>query len=183
MDSYVILWDAIKCFDKIPRDYIWKSMAKVGVDEHMIEAAKSTLKDTDCILTVEGVQRCFNMEQGSAQGTALGPCLCLYFFLPILKLWVEKVKHSTPSTYVLQDESETEVGTHINNFADDTMMIVESEDAAKKKVCMFAEFIETFQVKMHKGTKANPKSKSVVIHIPHEGVHMTTSPTTAYHSN
>ena len=30
LDSYVVLWDLIKCFDRIPREFVWKSMETLG---------------------------------------------------------------------------------------------------------------------------------------------------------
>jgi hypothetical protein len=65
LDSHVIAWDICKCFDKIPREFIWASMRKMGVDEGMISAVASTLVDTACVfLHVEGVQE-----------TVFGECL------------------------------------------------------------------------------------------------------------
>jgi hypothetical protein len=96
----IICWDAIKCFDRLPREFMWKSMQKVGVHPEMIKAAQSTLKGTVCELNVEGERRTVRMRQGSAQGTSLGPTLCLYFFLPILKLWVAKQEGKLTTTNV-----------------------------------------------------------------------------------
>jgi hypothetical protein len=55
LDSYVVCWDVEKMFDRTPREFIWESMRKVGVDVGMIEAVQSTLLDTNCALHVEGM--------------------------------------------------------------------------------------------------------------------------------
>ena len=87
LDSYLVLWDVKTCFDVIPKEHIWKSMHLLGVDPKMIAAVKSTLKDTTCTMTVDGVTKTVNMVDGSGQGTTLGPMLCNMFFLPILQQW------------------------------------------------------------------------------------------------
>jgi hypothetical protein len=60
--SYIIYWDIKKCFDRIPREFIWASMRKMGVCEHMVAAARATLDGTSCELDVEGVQRTVQMR-------------------------------------------------------------------------------------------------------------------------
>jgi hypothetical protein len=170
LDSYVICWDCIKCFGRLPREFTWKSTRKVGVNEEMIAAVQATLMGTTCQLNVEGETRQVQMRQGSAQGTSLRPTPCLYFFLPILKLWVKRQQGNTPTTKVdVQEDGRTiEVGTGINNFADDTMMVVTSEQEVTRITREFVACIETFQVKMHASNTATPTkpSKSVIVFTP-----------------
>jgi hypothetical protein len=168
LDSCVICWNAIKCFDRLPREFTWKSMQKVGVHPEMTQAVQATLEGTACEVNVEGEIRTFRTRQGSAQGTSLGPAPCLYFFLPILKLWVTKQEGRTTTTNVDSNGKQNKVGTGINNFADDTMMIVTSEEEVTRITREFVTCVETFQVEMHKSNTATPTkpSKSVVVHVP-----------------
>jgi hypothetical protein len=101
LDSHVIAWGICKCFDKIPRGFTWASMRKMGVDEGTISAVASTLVDTECVLHVEGIQETVHMKQGTAQGTSLGPVLCLHFhfLLPMLNLWHDKIQSRHTTTW------------------------------------------------------------------------------------
>jgi hypothetical protein len=56
-----------------------------------------------------------------------------------------------------------QVKTSLNNFADDAMVIVGSEADARLFAKMFADCIETFQVKVQKASSFHPEqpSKSV----------------------
>jgi hypothetical protein len=69
----VTFFDIIKHFDRIPRRFIWLSMAKRGVAQKMIEACTSTLEGATCMLHIDGEVREVNMKNGSGQGTSLGP--------------------------------------------------------------------------------------------------------------
>jgi hypothetical protein len=117
LDSCVIAWDLEKCFDRVPREHVWTSMQKMGVDKGMIEAVQSTLKETECILHVEGTQKKVQMKQESAQGTSLlGPVLCLYFLLKMLNLWHEKLQPNHTTTTYTTPTGNKEVKTSLNNF-------------------------------------------------------------------
>jgi hypothetical protein len=165
---YVIAWDICKCFDKSPREFMWASMRKMGVDDGMISDAASTLADTECVLHVEGMQETVHMKQGTAQGLPLGPVLCLYFLLPTLNLWHVKIQARHTTTWRHTTDGPVQVKTSLKNFADDTVMIVGSEADARLFAKMFAECIETFPVKVHKASSFHPEkpSKSVVVHVP-----------------
>ena len=169
LESFGIFWDVKKCFDVIPREYIWRSMQVCGIEEKMIRAVKATLDGTTCEMTVDGVTRTVEMKQGSAQGTSLGPTLCLYFFLPILELWqtkMERARITTTATTRNETGQEVHFDTFMHNFADDTLMIVGTREHAVRVVRDFDKFISSFQVEVHKATTKEPKSKSVIIHFP-----------------
>jgi hypothetical protein len=113
-NSYLVLFDIIKCFDRIKRAHIWTSMRTMGISEKMIRVVQSTLKNTTAILHVEGEQRQVNIQEGTGQGTTLGPILCNLFLLPLLIQWTRhgattprhsrtpRVRQRFPSCTVLQ---------------------------------------------------------------------------------
>jgi hypothetical protein len=96
-ETFLVLWDVVKMFDRIPKEHIWTSMRLLGVDARMIQAVQSTLKGTKCVLEVDGINTEVNMVEGSGQGTKLGPMLCNLFMLPILEQWMEHMQHVTPT--------------------------------------------------------------------------------------
>ena len=163
LETHAIFWDLCKAFDTIPREFIWLSMRKMGVEEKMIRAVQATLKGTECWMTVDGVTRKVPMAQGSAQGTSLGPTLFLYFFLPILDRFNEKMKQFHTYTHTKDGER---FSTFLHNFADDTLMLTGSREDTVKVIQAFDAYIKKFQMTVHKATIENPVSKSVVIYMP-----------------
>jgi len=112
LDSHCMFYDFIKCFDKISRDCMWKSMQVMGVDQKMIRAVKATLQNTECKMNVGGVEKTVQMKEGSGQGTTLGPTLCNFFFLPLLLQFEKKMaKVKTKAMLRKEGEDDIEIGT------------------------------------------------------------------------
>ena len=59
----------------------------MGVSNKMIRVVRSTLAGSTAVLHVEGVRKEVEANEGTGQGTTLGPVLCNYFFLPLLLQW------------------------------------------------------------------------------------------------
>jgi hypothetical protein len=163
LDSYLILFDVVKCFDRIKRTHIWKSMSKMGVCPHMINAVRSTLENTTAVLHVEGEQRTVLVHEGTGQGTTLGPTLCNFFMLPLLLHW--QLTWTDRATVLHHDMDKTTV-SHLHNFADDMAIISATREDAERTASQLYEFLQGFLVDLHVATQHNPHSKSVVIHIP-----------------
>lgn len=53
LDSWVIFFDCVKMFDRIPRSHIWSSMRVLGISEKMIRIIKSTLQGATGVLHVD----------------------------------------------------------------------------------------------------------------------------------
>jgi hypothetical protein len=87
LNSHLLLFDIVKCFDTIKRQHIWNSMRKMGIAEKMIRVVMSTLHCSTAVLHVEGEQREVQVREGTGQGTTLGPILCNLFLLPLLLHW------------------------------------------------------------------------------------------------
>ena len=84
LNSWVTFFDIQKYFDRLPRRFIWESMKKCVVAEKMTRVVKSTLDGAKCVLHIDGETREVNMNDGSGQGTSLGPTLASFAILPIL---------------------------------------------------------------------------------------------------
>lgn len=176
LNSWVILFDLYKAFDVIPRAYIWKSMAKMGVTFKMIQVVKSTLEDATCYLHVEQEVREVKMKNGSGQGTSLGPALFQFFFLPLVNYWLSKWAHLSTSTFhyhpsaphTSNADSSTliETRTLAEIFADDMAALMKRLQDAEEIAEDFVNFLADFKCTVHVGTKENAKSKSVVLFVP-----------------
>ena len=163
--SYLLLFDAVKCFDVIKRQHIWKSMEKAGVSAKMIRVVRSTMRDTNAKLHVEGVQRDVTIQEGTGQGTTLGPVLCNFFFLPLQKQWAEMWKRKA-SRLTNQLEGGIMMTSIIHSFADDVAIIMKNRDDTEEVARDFYRYLQNFLIDIHVATKSDPTSKSVVIFIP-----------------
>ena len=106
------------------------------------------------------------MRDGTAQGSTLGPTLCSLFFLPILLLWKKKLLAKNPPTVetAQSDGSLCEVFLPIHNFADGTLIVAATREAAEEVAREFISCLEDFQMQAHKGAPTAPNSKTVVVH-------------------
>ena len=167
LDSYCIFYDFVKCFDKISRDCIWKSMQVMGVDPKMIRAVKATLENTECKMTIGGIEKTVQMAEGSGQGTTLGPTLCNFFFLPLLMQFERKMADvQTTAMQTTEGHEDERFGTFTHNFADDTCMLVGSHEDASRVAEEFNRHTRLFRSRVHVATDATPVSKSVAVYIP-----------------
>ena len=162
LDSYLLLYDVVKCFDRIPRVYIWMSMRTVGIQEKMIRVVCSTLKNAKSRLQVEGEERTVQMPDGTGQGTTLGPTLCNLFLLPILLLWDRTHTHLHTK---LETKDKKVTASCVHNFADDTAMIVGGKEEAEQTATEFFAYLNDFGLDLHAGTPSKPESKTVVLEI------------------
>ena len=166
LQSYGIYYDFIKCFDTILRTNIWESMKVMGVQDKMINAVKSTLLNTRCLMQVSGIQKEVRMTEGSGQGTTLGPLLCNFFFLPLLKDFEDKMKTVKPTATTSKEMGEISFNSFTHSFADDTCMITGSLEDAEVVAKGFNTYMKSFKSRVHVATNENKMSKSIVVHYP-----------------
>jgi hypothetical protein len=129
----------------------------------MIKAVKATLKNSTCDMHIGGVRKQVTMKEGSGQGTTLGPTLCNYFFLPLLRNFETKMKHKT--TFAI-DHNDAKFDTTTHSFADDTCMLLSNLEDTKYVAQEFNLYAKQFSSKVHVATADAPHSKSVIVHIP-----------------
>jgi hypothetical protein len=114
-------------------------------------------------MNIGGVHKVVVMKEGSGQGTTLGPTLCNYFFLPLLITFEKKMRARATFAY---DSNETRFVTMNHSFADDTCMLLNNFEDTKTISKEFNQFAKLFSSKVHVATEVNPRSKSVIVHIP-----------------
>jgi hypothetical protein len=116
------------------------------------------------MLHIDGEIREVQMNNGSGQGTSLGPMLASYGILPILCSWAER---RGGSATVINSSLTRAMQVHVNNFADDTNTINGDRCATTDSGDGFIECLGDFGLKIHVGTEDNPESKTVCIFFPH----------------
>jgi len=162
LESWVLLFDCVKMFDRIPRSHVWTSMRVLGVSEKMIRVIQSTLLGATGKLHVDAELRDVLMPNGTGIGTVLGPVLCNLFLLPVLSMWIAKWNHHGTTLYTTTDRVES--FTHV--FADDTCIIAQDRESAIILGTDFTDFLLDFSIAVHMGSADNTKPKTVVIFVP-----------------
>jgi hypothetical protein len=174
-DSWVLLLDAIKAFDGVPRTYLWATMQKAGVDAHMLACLKDMYKNTTAVMQVDGVKKDIDIKEGTGQGSVLGPKLFAFFMLMVLEV-VEKetAGEATGLKYKIDGvmtgrkhgEEGEDVTTYLFGFADDTAAIFDSREDLEKGANKIITIFEKMGLKVHTGTPETPESKTAAMYIP-----------------
>ena len=162
LESWVLLFDCVKMFDKIPRSHAWTSMRVLGVNEKMMRVIQSTLAGSTGKLHVDAQVRSVSMPNGTGIGTVLGPVLCNLFLLPVLSMWINKWRHHGTTLYT----HDTLVQSFTHVFADDTAIIAQNRESAITLGADFTNFLLDFSIEVHMGCERNPKPKTVVVFVP-----------------
>ena len=132
-DSWVLLLDVIKAFDRVPRAYLWKTMKKMGVDSHLIECLMNLYENTTAMMMVDGVSKPMEIKEGTGQGSGLGPQLFSFFMLGVLKVVEKETMHLKSGLQynidtTISGRRHTEEGEYTDSylfgFADDTALII-----------------------------------------------------------
>ena len=165
-DSFLLLFDVVKCFDRIKRQHIWASMRKMGVSEKMIRVIQSTLQTTTATMHVEGLQKQVDIIEGTGQGTTLGPILCNFFFLPMLKKWTEMWRDKATTFESSYDPETQKQNSCIHSFADDFAIILKTREDAEEVATLLYDFLQDFLIEIHVATPNEPKSKSIAMFFP-----------------
>jgi hypothetical protein len=168
-DSYLLLFDVCKCFDRIKREHIWASMRKMGVSEKMIRVVQSTLRATSATMHVEGLQKQVHMIEGTGQGTTLGPILCNFFFLPMLRQWESTWKDK--ATIFERDPDRQQETSFLHSFADDIAIILKTREDAEEVSTALYKYLKDFLIDIHVATPTEPKSKSIAMFFPAYGAY------------
>jgi hypothetical protein len=159
----LVLFDLVKCFDKIKRQHIWNAMAKMGVPAKLTNVVRATLEGSSALLHVEGIRREIMQEEGTGQGTTLGPVLCNFFLLPILLQWQDM--WAGEATTLLHADG-TKVHSLLHSFADDTAIIAKTREAAERISKALHGYLQDFLLDVHVADHTTDISKSVVLLIP-----------------
>ena len=163
LESWVLFFDAVKMFDRIPRQHVWKSMRTLGICEKMIRVVQSTLQDATGILHIDQETRSVPMPNGTGQGTVMGPILCNLFLLPVLSLWLQKWKHH--GTVLLSDDEEP-IDSFAHIFADDTCIVAANRQSATALGTDFTDYLLDFSIAVHIGSSTNKQPKTAVVYVP-----------------
>lgn len=120
----MVFLDIEKAYDSVPRNVVWESLERKGVNRGLIERVKSMYNVCEsCVKTQEGMSGWFHISQGLRQGSVLSPLL----FIIVMDDIHNKVKA----------ETEERMDVEVMLFADDFVAWSENEEVLQRYVSLW----------------------------------------------
>jgi len=87
METWVLLLDLVKAFDRVPRSLLWQVLRKFGVPEKLVRLLIALHKTVNVKFDVDEVQVILQSVIGVKQGDLLGPQLFTFHICAIMMAW------------------------------------------------------------------------------------------------
>ena len=139
---YFCFIDYAKAFDCVDHNKLWKILQEMGMSDHLTCLLRNLYAgQEETIRAAHGTTDWFQIGKEVLQGCILSPCL--------FNLYAEYIMRNTEL-----EEAQTEIkiaGRNINNlrYADDTMLMAESEEELKRLLMKVKEESEKFCLKLN----------------------------------
>jgi len=141
LETHMAFLDLEKAFDRVDRNQLWQILNRRGIPYHLIEVIKSPYKNTSVhIDTGKKILEKIYINQGVQQGCNLSPTIFNIYIDDLLRNW----KHKVDAGIVLKRN------LYLNTllFADDQVIIQDSEDKLQKSVCMLNQMSKGYNLKI-----------------------------------
>ena len=89
-ETWLLLIDLVKAFDRVPRSLLWKFMQRFGYPPKFIRMLKMLHTDVKVHFDVNGVQKVINSTIGGKQGDLLFPDLFNLHICTIMQIWRQR---------------------------------------------------------------------------------------------
>lgn len=172
---FLLFYDLIKAFDRVPRDILWQVLSRLGCPPRFVGIVIDLHKDMECqVLSAGTISPSFTINAGVKQGCVLAPTLFTLYLSAMLtviplprgigirhrydgglfNLARLKAKTKTSITYVCESQ-----------YADDNAIIAQSAHALQTLSDSFVEAYEQF------GFEVN-RNKTKVLAQPISGIEL-----------
>lgn len=132
-DLWMAFVDLEKAFDRVPRDVLWWALRKKGVDEWLVSVIRSMYAGaTTSVKLSEGESAEFEVKVGVHQGSVLSPLL----FITVMDALSDEFKEGLPWELL---------------YADDLVLIAETEEALMVKIKTWKDGIEMKGLRVNMG--------------------------------
>jgi hypothetical protein len=88
LQTWLLLIDLVKAFDRVPRELLWQVMSKQGVPPPKLISLLQALQGKLLVkFQVDSVEQVIDSIIGVKQGDILGPELFTFFMAAVMKTW------------------------------------------------------------------------------------------------
>ena len=87
LESWLLLIDLVKAFDRVPRELLWLTLLRQGVPPKLVDLLKALHASVLVHFEVDGVSRTLQSIIGVKQGDVLGSELFTFFMAAIMETW------------------------------------------------------------------------------------------------
>jgi len=87
LETWVLLLDLVKAFDRVPRTLLWQVMRRFGVHEKVVRLLEAMHSTVNVKFSVEEIEMVIESIIGVKQGDLLGPQLFIFHIRAIMQAW------------------------------------------------------------------------------------------------
>jgi len=87
LETWVLLLDLVKAFDRVPRTLLWQVMRRFGVHDKIVRLLEALHSTVNVKFSVEEVEMVIDSIIGVKQGDLLGPQLFIFHICAIMQAW------------------------------------------------------------------------------------------------
>ena len=178
LESWVLFVDLVKAFDRVPRELLWKILAKYGVPQKILRLLIRLHANFDVQFEVDGVRQQIKCIVGVKQGDILGPMLFNFFIAAVMSSWrstyggtlcLFRTRPDFAMTGRKPDSLGEEFALLDSEYADDTGIVFDSRIDLVAETPVVIRHFGRFGMEIHQGnriTKKESKSEALFVAKP-----------------
>jgi hypothetical protein len=166
MESWVMLLDLVKAFDRVPRELLWQVLLKFGVPPKLVRLISALHETVNVRFEVDEVQVIIQSIIGVKQGDLLGPQLFTFHIAAIMMAW--RTEHNDTydlCTYRTKRDSQVssrrwntggqsgkgceEFNMSDSEYADDTGLLFGSRETVERKAPEVNDHFKKWGMQVH----------------------------------
>ena len=167
LESWVLLLDLVKAFDRVPRELLWQVLLRLGVPPKLVRLLMALHDQVHVGFDVNGVTRTLMSVIGVKQGDLLGPKLFTFFKAAVSESWkatsdYELATFRSRPDFVLTGRLHTTGGTSDefsvadSEYADDTGEVFCSRADAQVQTPRLMHHYRRWGLDVHAGSVGPP---------------------------